>query len=96
MPGPILQSPVTLEEYSAVEMAERRHVWLDISDISEADFEHHMATQKAREALVPKIGERAPDFTAEVLDRAKERTGQTIQLSALRGKPVALTFGSYT
>ncbi|MGZ0189032.1 MAG: hypothetical protein ACKVH0_13685 [Alphaproteobacteria bacterium] len=96
MPGPILQSPVTLEEYSAMEMAERRQAWLDISDISEADFEHHMATQKAREALVPKVGDLAPDFTAEVLDRSKKRTGETVQLSTFRGKPVAMTFGSYT
>lgn len=89
-------SPVTLEEYSAMDMSQRRKVWLQISDITEAEFEAHMAEEKAREAIVPKVGSEAPDFVAAVLDRERRRTGEKIQLSALRGAPVGIIFGSYT
>ena len=90
------KSPVTLEEYSAMDMAQRRKVWLEISDISEAEFEAHMAEEKAREAIVPKVGSMAPDFVADVLDRQRKRTGETVRLSDLRGQPVGIVFGSYT
>ena len=89
-------SPVTMAQYAAMDMAERRQVWLEISDITEAEFEAHMATQKAREASVPKVGGVAPDFVADVLDRARRRTGEQVRLSDLRGRPVGLVFGSYT
>lgn len=90
------ESPVTLAEYGAMTMEEKRRVWLDISPISEAQFEAHMTTQRAREANVPKVGSPAPDFTAERLDRTRKRTGEHIRLSELRGRPVAIAFGSYT
>jgi hypothetical protein len=44
-----------------MDMAARREVWLEISDISEAEFEAHMAEEKAREAIVPRPGDMAPD-----------------------------------
>ncbi len=90
------QSPVTLEEYSAMDMAARRRIWLDISDISEEEFEAHMAEEKAREAIVPKVGSLAPDFVADVLDRDRKRTGESVRLFDLRGKPVGIVFGSFT
>ena len=90
------KSPVTLEEYAAMDMAQRRKVWLEISDISEQEFEAHMAEEKAREAIVPKVGSMAPDFVADVLDRQRKRTGETVRLSDLRGQPVGIVFGSYT
>jgi hypothetical protein len=90
------KSPVTLEEYGAMDMAQRRKVWLEISDISEAEFEAHMAEEKAREAVVPQVGTMAPDFVADVLHRDRRRTGEQVRLSALRGKPVGIVFGSYT
>ncbi len=90
------ESPVTLEEYAAMDWAGKVRVWLDISDITEEQFEAHMATQKAREAGVPRVGAAAPDFTADLLDRSRKRTGETVRLSDLRGKPVGLVFGSYT
>lgn len=90
------KSPVTLEEYAAMDMAQRRKVWLEISDISEQEFEAHMAEEKAREADVPKVGGIAPDFVADVLDRQRKRTGETVRLSDLRGQPVGIVFGSYT
>lgn len=90
------KSPVTLEEYSAMDMAARRKIWLEISDITEEEFEAHMAQEKAREAIVPKIGSAAPDFVADVLDRQRKRTGEQVRLSDLRGTPVGIIFGSYT
>jgi hypothetical protein len=89
-------SPVTLAQYAAMSMAERRKVWLEISDITEEEFEAHMAKQQAREAGVPKVGSEAPNFVADVLDRDRRRTGEQVQMSALRGKPVGIVFGSYT
>lgn len=96
MQAGVPKSPVTLEEYAAMDMAQRRKVWLDISDISEAEFEAHMAEEKAREAIVPKVGTMAPDFVADVLGRDRKRTGEQVRLSSLRGKPVGIVFGSYT
>ncbi len=96
MPRVLPESPVTLEEYGAMSMDQRRKVWLEISDISEEEFEAHMAGEKAREAIVPKVGETAPDFAADVLDRDRKRTGERVRLSDLRGKPVGLVFGSFT
>lgn len=90
------ESPVTLEQYSAMDMTERRKVWLEISDISEDQFNAHMEEEKAREAIVPQPGTEAPDFVAEVLDRQRKRTGERVRLSDLRGKPVGIVFGSYT
>ena len=45
-----------------------------------------------REERAPKMGEEAPDFELPVL----RGEGATVRLSELRGKPVALIFGSYT
>ncbi len=89
-------SPATLAQYAAMDMAERRKLWLEISDISEAEFDAHMATEKAREADVPKVASQAPDFVADVLGRDLGRTGEQVRLSELRGKPVGIVFGSYT
>jgi hypothetical protein len=89
-------SPVTLEEYAAMDMSQRRKIWLEISDITEEEFERQMAEEKAREALVPRIGSEAPDFVADVLGNDGNRTGETVRLSDLRGKPVGVIFGSYT
>jgi hypothetical protein len=92
----IRTSPVTLEAYGAMDMARRRKVWLEISDISEEQFDAHMAKEKAREAIVPSIGSPAPDFVADRLDRNRQRTGERVRLSDLRGKPVGIAFGSFT
>lgn len=91
-----MESPVTLDEYRAMDMARRREVWLEISDIGEAQFDAHMAEQKAREARVPAVGSVAPDFVADRLDRDRRRTGEQVRLSDFRGKPVAIAFGSFT
>lgn len=89
-------SPVTPDQYAAMDMAARRKVWLEISDITEEQFDAHMAEEKARETMVPRVGVEAPDFVADVLDRERKRTGEQVRLSDLRGQPVGLVFGSYT
>lgn len=75
---------------------ERKKVWLEISDMTEDEFDAMMAREKGRERRVPRVGEMAPDFTAERLDPRRRRTGEFVTLSKLRGRPVALAFGSYT
>ena len=89
-------SPVDLEQYAAMDMSGRCQVWLEISNISEARFEAHIETQMAREAIVPKVGTEAPDFTADVLGPNSQRTGDQVRLPDLRGKLVGLIFGSNT
>jgi hypothetical protein len=75
---------------------ERKKLWLSISDITEQQFDALQAEQKARQARVPRTGVPAPDFELDVLTRHRKRTGERIRLSALKGKPVGLIFGSYT
>jgi len=75
---------------------EKRKVWLEISDMTEDEFDAMMAAQKARQANAPRVGDMAPDFELERIARNRRRTGETVRLSALRGRPVALAFGSYT
>ena len=96
MPSKVRRSPVTLEEYGAMTMEQRRKIWLEISDISEEEFEAHMAEEKAREGIVPKVGSIAPDFVADVLGPNRQRTGEQVRLSDFRGKPVGIVFGSFT
>ena len=45
-----------------------------------------------REESAPAVGDEAPEFELPVLDGK----GATVRLSELRGRPVALIFGSYT
>ena len=75
---------------------ERKKSWLEISVIDEAQFDAMREEQAARQVKVPQPGDDAPDFEIAVLDPARQRTGETVKLSNLRGKPVALMFGSYT
>ena len=50
----------------------------------------------AREKHAPPEGSEAPDFEIERLSPEGKRTGEMFRLSAMRGRPVALIFGSYT
>jgi hypothetical protein len=84
----IPKSPLTLEQYAAPDMTERRKLWIQIFDITEDDLNAQMAAEKAREAGVPQIGSEAPDFVADVLDGTRQRTGEQVRLSELRGEPV--------
>ncbi len=44
----------------------------------------------------PQPGDVAPDCTLELLSAGGTRTGESLALSSLRGKPVGLIFGSFT
>ena len=81
---------------AALTMEERKKLWLSISDITEAQLDAHFAAQMARQAGVPQPGADAPDFELDVLTRERQRTGERVRLSSLRGRPVGLIFGSYT
>jgi hypothetical protein len=52
--------------------------------------------QEARDAKTPAVGSEAPDFEIERLSPTGARTGEMFRLSSVRGRPVALVFGSYT
>ena len=47
---------------------------------------------RKRDERAPKVGDEAPDFELPLL----HGDGRTVRLSDLRGRPVALIFGSYT
>lgn len=81
---------------AAMTPEERKRMWLAISDITEAQFDALQAAQRARQARVPQPGAIAPDFELEMVTRERNPTGEKIRLSALRGQPVGLVFGSYT
>jgi hypothetical protein len=49
-----------------------------------------------RDKNSPRIGEVAPDFELELLSPAGIRSGETLKLTSLRGRPVGLIFGSFT
>ena len=50
-----------------------------------------VAWQRLHDATAPKVGDLAPDF-----ELPAARSDGRARLSALRGKPVALIFGSFT
>lgn len=95
------EQELTLEERAmqgaTLTPEERREMWLAISpNLTSETFDAMMARNRAREAGVPKVGDMAPDFEADVLDRQRKRTGETMRLSDHRGTPVGIIFGSYT
>jgi cytochrome oxidase Cu insertion factor (SCO1/SenC/PrrC family) len=81
---------------AAMTPEERKRMWLSISDITEAQFDALRAEQEARQINVPQPGAITPDFELDVVTRDRSRTGERVRLSALRGQPVGLVFGSYT
>ncbi|MBT6284932.1 MAG: hypothetical protein HOI96_07090 [Rhodospirillaceae bacterium] len=81
---------------NGMSFGEKKQVWLGISDMTEAEFDAMMAEEKSREPSVPQVGEMAPDFTAERLGEGRSRTGEYVTLSQLKGRPVALAYGSFT
>ena len=80
---------------AAMTPEERKRMWLSISDITGAQFDALQAEQKARPVRVPQPGTTAPDFELDVVINTCTPTGEKVRLSALRGQPVGLVFGSY-
>ncbi len=75
---------------------EKRAIWLEISDMTGEEFDTMMVEHGEHQLGAPKVGDMAPDFTAELLGAGRKRTGEFVTLSSKRGRPVALAFGSYT
>jgi len=64
--------------------------------LSASEYHEVRAKKLAREARAPSVGDMAPDFAVERLSPDRSCTGEMFRLSATRGKPVGLIFGSYT
>ncbi len=64
--------------------------------LSPEEFNAEMAKMVEREKLAPCVGDPAPDFQIKRLSKDGNLTGESVRLSDLRGRPVALVFGSYT
>ncbi len=65
-------------------------------NITPEEFKKVLATMDAREKNAPAVGNLAPNFELKCLSTQGELTDERVQLSALRGRPVAIVFGSYT
>ena len=64
--------------------------------ISRERFEAMRALIREREARTPPVGSSAPDFDLKRLSAEGVLTEERLRLANLRGRPVALVFGSYT
>ncbi len=64
----------------------------DPSPMTAERFAQLREAMERREERAPKVGDEAPEFDLPVL----HGEGARARLSELRGKPVALIFGSYT
>jgi hypothetical protein len=71
------------------------HVWTQMN-ITRERFLEIRAVMEEREKVAPEVGSLAPDFSLRRLSRDRKLAGGRITLSGLRGRPVALVFGSYT
>ncbi len=71
---------------------EHEHLHHDPSPMTGERFAQLLEAMARREERAPMVGDEAPEFELPVLDGK----GATVRLSKLRGKPVALIFGSYT
>ncbi len=71
------------------------HVWKRMN-ITREEFLVIRDRMLEREKLAPPVGSEAPDFQLRRLDEDGKPTGKRVVLSAQRGRPVALVFGSYT
>ncbi len=78
----------------------------NLDDVPDEVFEQNNLTREqfkaihkemqARDEKTPPVGSQAPDFEIERLSPKGDRTGEAFRLSSVRGRPVALVFGSYT
>jgi cytochrome oxidase Cu insertion factor (SCO1/SenC/PrrC family) len=71
---------------------EHEHLHHDPAPMTAERFAQLREALAKRDERAPKVGEEAPDFELPLL----HEKGATVRLSDLRGKPVALIFGSYT
>jgi hypothetical protein len=69
---------------------------LEMMGLTREELKEQLATMEEREKIAPVVGDEAPDFEIKRLDADGKLTGERVRLSDMRGKPVALAFGSYT
>ena len=69
---------------------------LEMMGLTREELKEQLATMEEREKIAPIVGDEAPDFDIKRLDKNGKLTDERVRLSDLRGKPVALAFGSYT
>jgi hypothetical protein len=74
----------------------RSERWWEKWHISKDEYDRYVEAKRRRDKRVPRIGDVAPEFEVERLDRRGRRTGGMFRMSSMRGKPVAIVFGSYT
>jgi len=65
-------------------------------NITKERFAGVMAMMAEREKTAPAVGSLAPDFALRRLGADRRALAARVTLSGLRGRPVALVFGSYT
>jgi len=70
-------------------------IWEQMN-ISREKFAQLMAIAAEREKKAPAVGSLAPDFSLRRLGQDRRPLAERVRLSELRGRPVALVFGSYT
>ena len=71
--------------------------WLDTRGMTRDELRSFIEKRVLRDQQhSPKVGDDAPDFVLEQLDKKGNRTDQTTRLSSHFGTPIALIFGSYT
>lgn len=85
------QPPPRMPDWDAIPGALRKEL-----NISREEFEAIADRMREREERAPQAGHLASDFELQRLDGEGKLTGERLKLSALRGRPVALVFGSYT
>lgn len=64
--------------------------------LTHEEFKKQIAQAQEREKIAPGVGNLAPDFSLKRLSKEGKLTEEYVRLSDLRGRPVALVFGSYT
>jgi len=70
-------------------------IWAQMN-ISRERFAELAAEMQEREKRAPAPGSLAPDFALRRLGPDRQLSAQRVRLADLRGRPVALVFGSYT
>ena len=69
----------------------------NMTGVDKSTFYAHLQHKSEREQrCIAELNRPAPDFTARKLDKEGDLTNESIQLSALLGRPVAIILGSYT
>ncbi len=88
--------PVELPKLIADRLANISDQELEFRGWTREGFRQRWFDKVERDKDSPQIGDQAPDFELERLSPSGQRSGETLRLSSLRGKPVGLIFGSFT